>query len=136
MESTGDILLELALVSVGGLLGFFLLLAELHVVKLSSGLTLSVAGIFKELLTVVSSAVLLAERLTPMNLAGLALCLCGIMYYGKLARSEEAEAAAESEQAEERAAATDSDVGKVVTPVASLVVPEVEMGSAESAQKI
>jgi len=75
--------LVVALVLVGAMLGFCLLLAELKVVQLASGLTLSVAGIFKELLTVLASAWLLGDTLTPTNMAGLAICLLGIALYNR-----------------------------------------------------
>lgn len=69
------------LAAVGGCVSFLLLLAEMQVVKLSSALTLSVAGIFKELLTVLCSALLLGDSLTPYNVSGLMLCLLGIAHY-------------------------------------------------------
>lgn len=53
----------------------------MQVVQLSSGLTLSVAGIFKELLTVLASARILGDQLTPSNVAGLTVCLAGIGLY-------------------------------------------------------
>lgn len=64
-----------------GLLAFSMLVAEFRVVCLSSGLSLSVAGIFKELLTVLSSAALLGDQLTPFNICGLLLCTSGIIMY-------------------------------------------------------
>ena len=46
-------------------------------VQLASGLTLSIAGVFKEVLTILSSVILLGERLTLFNAAGLAVCIAG-----------------------------------------------------------
>ena len=71
------------LVMVGAFLGFALLLTELKVVQLASALTLSVAGIFKELLTVLASTWLLGDQLTSTNVAGLCLCLVGIGLYNR-----------------------------------------------------
>ena len=67
--------------SCGACIAFVLLFTELKIVQLSSGLTLSVAGTFKELLTVVASAIVLHDVLTEYNLAGLGLCLVGIAWY-------------------------------------------------------
>jgi len=44
--TASEVLLLFALVSLGGVLGFVLLLAELLIVRVSSGLSLSVAGVF------------------------------------------------------------------------------------------
>ena len=71
------------LVMIGAFLGFALLLTELKVVQLASALTLSVAGIFKELLTVLASTWLLGDQLTSTNVAGLCLCLVGIGLYNR-----------------------------------------------------
>ena len=49
---------------VGGFLAFALLVAEVKVVALTSGLSLSIAGIFKEVLTVVGATIVLGEHLT------------------------------------------------------------------------
>ena len=57
-------------------------------VQLASGLTLSVAGIFKELLTVIASAAILGDTLTPLNVTGLAICLLGIGLYNRSRLSE------------------------------------------------
>jgi solute carrier family 35 protein C2 len=72
-----------ALVSAGAFLGFFLILAELKVVQASSGLTLSIGGIMKEILTVVASVLLLGDKLTPSNAIGLLICLSGIYMYSR-----------------------------------------------------
>lgn len=76
---------EVALLSsVGALIAFFLLLAELLLVRATSGLTLSVAGIFKEVLTICASILLLDETLTTTNAAGLAVALLGVGTYNVL----------------------------------------------------
>ena len=88
------VLAVLSLASVGAGLAFFLLLAELRVVQLSSGLTLSVAGVFKELLTVVSSVAFFGDALTPYNVGGLLLCVLGIVLYNRIKLKEVADSAA------------------------------------------
>ena len=87
----------LLLSTVGGALGFALLLAELRVVELSSGLTLSVAGIFKDLFQIAASAIMLGDVLTPFNVAGGMLCLSGMGAYQYLKFAEWREEEAESE---------------------------------------
>ena len=64
--------------------------AELRVVQLSSGLSLSVAGVFKELLTVLCSAAVLGEPLTVYNVCGLLLCTVGIAMYTRSTTRERA----------------------------------------------
>ena len=84
--------------SVGGFISFAMLVFELRVVALSSGITLSVAGIFKELLTVAGSALVLGDVLPPRSVAGLALCTVGIGMYTWIRQREEAEAQAAAAQ--------------------------------------
>lgn len=79
-----ELMLMSLLASVGAVLAFFLLIAELRVVQLSSGLTLSIAGIFKEVLTVGASAVFLGDHLSAYNVGGLCLCLTVIGLYNRL----------------------------------------------------
>lgn len=75
--------------SIGAAIAFGMQLVELRIVQLSSGLTLSVAGTLKELLTVVMSALCLGDVLTGYNMAGLALCLVGMGLYTQIKHSEE-----------------------------------------------
>ena len=70
--------------------------AELRVVELSSGLTLSVAGIFKDLFQIAASAIMLGDVLTPFNVAGGMLCLSGMGAYQYLKFAEWREEEAES----------------------------------------
>ena len=55
--------------------------AQVRVVALTSGLSLSLAGIFKEVLTVLASSYVLGETLTPQKAAGLAMCIAGLVLY-------------------------------------------------------
>ena len=63
--------------------------------QLASSLTLSVAGVLKELLTVAASVLLLGESLTLSKATGLLLCLGGILAYQRL-KAREVRAAAAS----------------------------------------
>ena len=71
----------------GGLIAFAMLLVELRIVQLASSLTLSIAGVLKEVLTVAASAALLGDVLSLWNALGLALCVAGIAGYQWLKHS-------------------------------------------------
>lgn len=71
----------LCMVSVGAVLAFVLISGELRIISFSSGLTLSVAGIFKEVLTIGFSCLLLGDKVTPQLLVGLAMTVAGLTLY-------------------------------------------------------
>ena len=83
-----------AIGSVGGVAAFFMLLFELRIVQLASGLTLAVAGVFKEVLTILSAVIVMGDTLTLYNVVGLAICTLGLCGYQQLKRAEMAAAAA------------------------------------------
>ena len=90
LYGTPNLRFSLALSTVGGFLAFVLLLAEVRVVALTSGLSLSIAGLFKDVLTMLASALVLGEVLTVYKVVGLAVCLSGLALYVALeARSGE-----------------------------------------------
>eukprot|EP00055_Hartaetosiga_balthica_P005894 m.17944 g.17944 ORF g.17944 m.17944 type:complete len:438 (+) comp4865_c0_seq1:140-1453(+) len=60
---------------------FFLTLSEFLLVSTTSGLALSVAGIVKEIFTIVVAVVVTSEHLTLLNVLGLAVSIVGIAYY-------------------------------------------------------
>jgi solute carrier family 35 protein C2 len=67
---------------------FVLVLAEFEMIQLTSALTVSIFGVFKELVTVVT-AVVAGDHLSAANALGVALCLSGnILYF--LTRSGDA----------------------------------------------
>ena len=83
---------ELAL-GLGGLcvLVWVLVLAEFHLVQLTSSLTLSVFGVLKEIVTVLL-AVAAGDLLSPINALGLALCILGnLLYFLKKTKEREEE---------------------------------------------
>ncbi|KAM7541833.1 hypothetical protein Aperf_G00000016531 [Anoplocephala perfoliata] len=73
-----DILRILGYFLFSACLAFGLEVAEFFVVSHSSSLTLSIAGISKELLTLYLAATLNGDVYTPLNLVGLVICLAGI----------------------------------------------------------
>lgn len=82
----------LCMVSVGAGLAFVLISSELRIISLSSGLTLSVAGIFKEVLTIGFSCLLLGDKVTPQLLVGLALTVAGLTLHTLITNHEPARA--------------------------------------------
>jgi solute carrier family 35, member C2 len=65
----------------GGCLAFLMLIAEFLLISDTSVVTFSVAGIFKEILTIVLSAVLFGDTFTSLNIIGLCISLAGLAMY-------------------------------------------------------
>lgn len=65
-------------ISIGAFLAFFMEISEFLVLSNTSSLTLSVAGIFKEICQLVLAVEINGEQLGFYNLIGLILCLGGI----------------------------------------------------------
>lgn len=72
------LLYSLATLSVGGTLAFGLGFSEFLLVSRTSSLTLSIAGIFKEVCTLLLAAGVMGDRMTGLNWLGFFICLCGI----------------------------------------------------------
>lgn len=64
-----------------GVLAFMMTLCEFKLLLVAQVITLSIAGIFKELLTIVVSAVIFGDRLSFVNCLGLVLTFADIMWY-------------------------------------------------------
>lgn len=71
----------LAVLTVIATLVFILLVSEYWLVSETSSLALSVAGIFKELLTILGGVVLFREHLSSLNAIGFVVCQIGIAAY-------------------------------------------------------
>jgi len=63
------------------LLAFCLLFLELKLVKLTSSLTVSILGIFKEIMTIVASVFVFGDKLNSLNIVGVAVSAAGLMGY-------------------------------------------------------
>ncbi|XP_067096728.1 solute carrier family 35 member C2 isoform X1 [Osmerus mordax] len=72
------LLSSLLLLCVGGSLAFGLGFSEFLLVSRTSSLTLSIAGIFKEVCTLLLAARLMGDRMSSINWLGFAVCLSGI----------------------------------------------------------
>lgn len=73
-----DILWVFARVTLGAFIAFFMEVSEFLVLCKTSSLTLSIAGIFKDICQLALAVALKGDQLTPINLVGLAVCLAGI----------------------------------------------------------
>ena len=60
---------------------FTLIMSEYWLVNATSSLALSVAGVFKELLTIVSGLFFLGEHIDRLNVIGFCTCQAGILAY-------------------------------------------------------
>ncbi|TSM04847.1 Solute carrier family 35 member C2 [Bagarius yarrelli] len=63
---------------VGGLLAFGLGFSEFLLVSRTSSLTLSIAGIFKEVCTLLLAVEFMGDKMSPVNWLGFVVCLSGI----------------------------------------------------------
>lgn len=72
---------HLLMLFAGAFLAFLLELSEFLLVSHSSSLTLSVAGIFKEVLTLSLAALINGDRMNTINVIGLVICLAGIILH-------------------------------------------------------
>jgi solute carrier family 35 protein C2 len=64
-----------------GVLAFCMISAEFALLKRSSVVTLSICGIFKEVVTISAAGIIFHDKLTAVNLTGLAVTICSIGTY-------------------------------------------------------
>lgn len=77
-------LLAIPILLFPGVLAFLMTASEFGLIQRTSVVTLSVAGIFKEVLTIGLSALVYGDELTPMNISGLLITIVGIGVYNYL----------------------------------------------------
>merc|ERR1719209_1260578 len=68
----------LGLVGIGGLIAFCMEVAEFLLVSYTSGLTLSVAGIVKEVISLTMAVIFQSSDISVINMLGLVICMTGI----------------------------------------------------------
>ena len=76
-----DSLYILAGIGVGAFVAFFLELSEFLLVSQTSGLTLSIAGIFKEICTLALAIFVNHNSVTTLKIFGMIICLTGIIVH-------------------------------------------------------
>lgn len=64
-----------------GTIAFLMTASEFALLKRSSVVTLSIAGIFKEVVTILVAAAVFDDKLTPINISGLVVTICAIACY-------------------------------------------------------
>ena len=67
-----------------GILAFLMVSAEFALLKRTSVVTLSVCGIFKEVLTISAAGVVFGDELSPINVSGLVVTIASIAAYNYL----------------------------------------------------
>lgn len=73
--------LGILILLVPGVLAFCMTSAEFALLKRTSVVTLSVCGIFKEVLTISAASIVFGDVLTPINISGLCVTLAAIIFY-------------------------------------------------------
>lgn len=81
MWETRGIAETILLMVTPGVLAFFMTLCEFQLLSVAQVLTLSIAGIFKELLTIMLSSVIFGDTLSLVNCIGLVITFIDIMWY-------------------------------------------------------
>ena len=64
-----------------GVLAFLMTASEFALLKRTSVVTLSICGIFKEVVTILTAKIVFHDPLTPINLTGLLVTICSIAAY-------------------------------------------------------
>lgn len=72
---------SIALLIFPGFLAFLMTSAEFALLKRTSVVTLSVCGIFKEVITIAAGGIIFDETLTPINISGLLVTVVAIALY-------------------------------------------------------
>lgn len=84
LASTDAAFATMTLVIAGSFMAFGLVMSEFFLVKSTSSVTLSVAGMFKEVCTITIAVFIAGESLSALNVGGLTVSLLGIAYYNIL----------------------------------------------------
>ncbi|KAG5191701.1 triose-phosphate transporter family-domain-containing protein, partial [Tribonema minus] len=80
-DSPALLLQTAGIVAAGGCVAFALVATEIHLVKITSSLTLGVLGQLKEIVQIGIAMVAFGDAMTALNAAGLALALSGTWLY-------------------------------------------------------
>ncbi|XP_014781984.1 solute carrier family 35 member C2 [Octopus bimaculoides] len=66
---------------IGAILAFFMEIAEFLLISNTSSLTLSIAGIFKEIIVLFLAAEINGDHISILNAVGFIICLCGMCFH-------------------------------------------------------
>ncbi|KAI0055103.1 TPT-domain-containing protein [Artomyces pyxidatus] len=78
---TSETLRTLFLLFLPGILAFSMVLSEYYIIQRTGVVPMSIAGIAKEVTTITVSAWFFGDELTPLNITGVAITVCGIALY-------------------------------------------------------
>ncbi|KAI0525843.1 triose-phosphate transporter family-domain-containing protein [Xylaria bambusicola] len=95
-----------------GTIAFLMTASEFALLQRSSVVTLSIAGIFKEVVTIIVAALVFDDKLTPINISGLLVTLIAIIAYNyikltKMRREAQIDAHSKSYQQEHSDSSTE-----------------------------
>jgi len=78
LDSPSAILKTAGLLIFPGVIAFSMVLTEYYIIQRVGAVPMSIAGIAKEVATISASALLFGDELTPLNITGVAVTVCGI----------------------------------------------------------
>ena len=81
LSSEKGIFLSLTILFIPGCLAFAMTASEFALLQRTSVVTLSICGIFKEVLTISTASIIFADELTPINTSGLVVTIATMAYY-------------------------------------------------------
>jgi solute carrier family 35 protein C2 len=71
----------LGMLGLGGVLAFLMVLIEFKLISITSVVTFTVAGIAKEIITIVLAQWIYKDKITPLEILGLIISIVGILLY-------------------------------------------------------
>ncbi|KAH9163933.1 triose phosphate transporter [Lactarius sanguifluus] len=80
-DGTGATLRTIGLLILPGIIAFSMVLSEYYIIQRVGAVPMSIAGIAKEVATISVSALLFGDELTPLNITGVAVTVCGIALF-------------------------------------------------------
>ncbi|KAI9510918.1 triose-phosphate transporter family-domain-containing protein [Russula earlei] len=78
LDGPGAILQTVGLLIFPGVIAFCMVLTEYYIIQRVGAVPMSIAGIAKEVATISVSALIFGDELTPLNITGVAVTVCGI----------------------------------------------------------
>ena len=97
------LLLSMGILLFPGCLAFLMTASEFALLQRTSVVTLSICGIFKEVLTISTASIVFKDAISPVNASGLVVTIATIAYYNFVKiREMRADARSEAQQAAEQ----------------------------------
>ncbi|KAI5117229.1 hypothetical protein M0805_001587 [Coniferiporia weirii] len=80
-DSMQHVMSTVLFLAIPGVMAFVMVLTEYYIIQRAGVVPMSIAGIAKEVTQISVSAWLFGDELTPLNIAGVAVTVCGIVLY-------------------------------------------------------